>query len=97
MVSLDIGQYTLNMYVWVILIKSDVQRMCMSSGRGVYQETENLLTFVVVDIQVVRSREDGDEGGKTCSLTLPIHAVAVKEKQTNRLRYRYSNETPHCR
>lgn len=40
-------------------------------------------TFVVVDIQVVWSREDGDEGGETCSLTLPVHTIP-EERETNK-------------
>ena len=31
--------------------------------------------FVVIDIEVVRGREDGHDGGETGSLRLPIHAV----------------------
>ena len=54
-------------------------------------------TFVIVDIQVVWSREDGDEGGETCSLTLPVHTVPEeRERQTSRLRYSDSNKTPQC-
>lgn len=45
-------------------------------------------TFVVVDIQVVWSGEDSDEGGETCSLALPVHTVP-EERETNR-RPRYS-------
>lgn len=37
-------------------------------------------TFVVVDIQVVRSREDGNEGGEACSLTLSVHAVPARRE-----------------
>ena len=33
-------------------------------------------TFVVVDIQVVWSGEDGDKGGKPSGLTLPVHTVS---------------------
>lgn len=40
-------------------------------------------TFVVVDIQVVWSGEDGDERGETCSLTLPVHTVP-EERETNK-------------
>lgn len=40
-------------------------------------------TFVVIDIQVVWSRENGDEGGETCSLTLPVHTV-TEERETNK-------------
>lgn len=40
-------------------------------------------TFVVVDIQVVWGREDGDEGGETCSLTLSVHAIP-EERETNK-------------
>lgn len=43
-------------------------------------------TFVVVDIQIVWSREDGDEGRKACSLTLPVHTVPEeRDKQTAHL------------
>lgn len=38
-------------------------------------------TFVVVDIQVVWSGEDGDEGGETCSLALPVHTVPEERER----------------
>ena len=34
------------------------------------------LAFVVVDIKVVRSREEGDDRGKAGGETLTIHAIA---------------------
>ena len=37
-------------------------------------------TFVAVDVEVVRCREDGDQRGKPCCLTLTIHLVAVRTK-----------------
>lgn len=49
-------------------------------------------TFVVIDIQIVGSREDGDEGGKTCSLTLPVHTIPEERKTNSRPRYSYLNK-----
>lgn len=37
------------------------------------------LTFVVVNVQVVWRREDGDEGRESRGLTLPIHPVTSRE------------------
>lgn len=57
-------------------------------------------TFVVVDIQVVWSGEDGDEGGETCSLALPVHTVPEeRERQTRRPRYSWEkkNIKKRCR
>lgn len=44
--------------------------------------------FVVVNIEVVWSREDGHHGGETCGLRFPIHTVSaikrgVREKEGN--------------
>lgn len=37
-------------------------------------------TFVVVDVQVVGSREDGDEGGEARRLALPVHAISARRE-----------------
>jgi hypothetical protein len=45
------------------------------------QNRQHQRTFVVIDVEIVRSREDGNERRKTRCLTLTVHAVAVIHTQ----------------
>lgn len=48
--------------------------------------TTSFLTFVVVNIQVVWCREDGNEGRESSGLTFTVHPVASKVEVRKRQR-----------
>lgn len=53
----------------VVMVSSLLSWFEMECGLG------NLFTFVVVHVQVIRSREDRDQRRKTCRLAFPVHSI----------------------
>ena len=45
-----------------------------------------ILTFIVINVQVIGGGEDGDERGEACRLALSVHAVAGERKNESELR-----------
>lgn len=43
--------------------------------------TADRRTFVVVDVEVIGSGEDGDQGGEAGGLALPVHPIPAEETE----------------
>lgn len=42
--------------------------------------SKGILTFIIINVQVIGGGEDGDEGREACRLALSVHAVPAERK-----------------